>query len=511
MFTKWFVQGRSDNKKPDYIATIANNVRIRYGGLTPRNWYSQLFEWSGAAIQWIQGTNNELLYIHWWQLKKLNLSTYAETVIWPITWLWSTARPSFVRYGIYTIILTWIDYPWVYDGSTLTQLTSTNISSSSNPDFGVQFAWFTAVHCTDKKNIIKFSRPVTLAAQTNSFMWDLTSWSESISYDTEVVWLESSMNYLWVFAKDKVEKFTKDSIATTWGIASLYSLPVAKWFEALNNDTIVSAWDFVLFVTKQRKVATIEYMQTNITDPKFTVISNITESWLDVQDWLDNLDDDQSKSFGIFDNNTNCVKWSFKSRNSSINDVWLVYDITNKTRYTDDNKLFSCACELNNNIYAGWVFSGDIFQDEVGKNDLTEWIDWKYQVKISLKNQYRKKWLWEYICWSVNYLAKIKRDVEVDDQLEFSDYITWSDYAESNLSLGIWWSMQWSNPIGGNIWILGLENNSFKKRITESRLMAKWVELVNTWSGNALDQDFVLDYLDISYKPLRTTETSDKF
>jgi hypothetical protein len=45
-----------------------------------------------------------------------------------------------VNYGKYTLILTGSGYPRVYDNSTLSQLTSSNIPANTNPSFGMRYA-----------------------------------------------------------------------------------------------------------------------------------------------------------------------------------------------------------------------------------------------------------------------------------------------------------------------------------------------------------------------------------
>lgn len=510
MFTKWFVQGRTNNRKPDYIANIARNVRIRNGGMTVRDWWEELYSWTGDGVQGIIGNNGELLFVHNNTLKKIDLDDNTVTDIQAIDSV--DGKVSFIPYGIYTIILTGVDYPWVYDWSTCTQLTATEIAADTNPSFGVKYAWFTVVNDTSwAKNIIKISRPIGIASQTNSYNWDLTNWSESITYDWEVLGVESSMNFLWVFTKNTIEKMTKDNLTTVGWVQSLFTLPIAKWQEVLNNDCIVSAGDVVMFITANLQVATIEYKQTNPTEPVLTIISDRMQDLTDVQDWLDNLYEDQSKAFGIFDKKRNLVKRYFRSFTSTVNDVCLVYDITNQTFYVDDNKYFSCETVLDTKYYAGWVFSWDIYQDEVGKNDWDDGIDWEYSVDMIAGTKFRKKVLWSWLSGVINYPAKIKWEVEVDDILEFSDYITGINYNDSDSDLWLGWSMIWERPVGWEISEPYEDNNPFTVRTTDSRLRANGETIRMRWSGSEKDQDFVLDYLDVSYKPLRTVETSSKF
>jgi hypothetical protein len=47
-------------------------------------------------------------------------------------------------------------------------------------------------------------------------MWDdaPANGSEALTFDTEVLGLESSMNFLWVFTKATIEKMTRDNLTS---------------------------------------------------------------------------------------------------------------------------------------------------------------------------------------------------------------------------------------------------------------------------------------------------------
>ena len=105
------MKGKSNNKKPDNFANVALNVRIRNGGLTSRFGFRQIYSGTGDAVQGIVG-NQVLLYVHNSELKSVDPDTGVSTTIGTID---SSDDVSFVTYGIYTIIYTGVDYPWVYD------------------------------------------------------------------------------------------------------------------------------------------------------------------------------------------------------------------------------------------------------------------------------------------------------------------------------------------------------------------------------------------------------------
>lgn len=66
----------------------------------------------------------------------------------------------------------------------------------------------------------------------------------------------------------------------------------------------------------------------------------------------DNLADDQSDAVAAFDRKQNIVKFYVKSRNSTVNDICVIYDIQNETWLKDDNKYVSCVTSLNDELYS---------------------------------------------------------------------------------------------------------------------------------------------------------------
>jgi hypothetical protein len=72
-------------------------------------------------------------------LRKINIGNdpIDDTDIGDIS---QSGKIRFINYGIYTIILTGEGYPRVYNNSSLSQLSSSNIAVNTNPSFGVRYA-----------------------------------------------------------------------------------------------------------------------------------------------------------------------------------------------------------------------------------------------------------------------------------------------------------------------------------------------------------------------------------
>lgn len=110
--------------------------------------------------------------------------------------------------------MTGAGFPWVYDGTTLSQLNNTNITANVNSQFGTRFAGFTVVNSQLNSNIIYISRPITLANQTYAYTW-LGSGSETITFDSPVLGMIGTLNNLWVFTEKTIERMGRENLTTT--------------------------------------------------------------------------------------------------------------------------------------------------------------------------------------------------------------------------------------------------------------------------------------------------------
>jgi hypothetical protein len=84
---------------------------------------------------------------------------------------------------------------------------------------------------------------------------------------------------------------------------------------------------------------------------------------------LNDLADDQSQGFAFYNKQEDEIQFYVRSKNSTVNDIAIIYDIIKDNRYIDNNKYYSGITELNSNYYAGSNLASVIYQDNIGTED----------------------------------------------------------------------------------------------------------------------------------------------
>jgi hypothetical protein len=157
----------------------------------------------------------------------------------------------------------------------------------------------------------------------------------------------------------------------------LYTIPLTGGYQLASPDSVVAAGDYIFFMTKNKKIGNINYKQT-VAEPQATILSDKPGNSIDYFMQY-NLAEDQSASFAIYDRKNNLVKRAVKSVGSTTNDILLIRDIANETWLKDDNKYYSSACIMADEIYAGSALSYKVSQDETGDSDYDQGIDWVFE------------------------------------------------------------------------------------------------------------------------------------
>lgn len=500
MFGVWLLVNKWENKTPDYYATRFENLRIKNGGITPRKWQKEVFDWDDpVAIQWLTSNGREIHYVHDGTFYTYDIDTDTNTSIWSIS---HTGKVRFIVYGIYTIILTGADYPRVWDWSTLSQLTDTDIEENTNPEFWDSYAGFTVVNDVLERNVIQVSQPILADTQENSYnrVW---ADSERISLKGNVLGFESTLQFLWIFTDKTIEYIGQNSLAESWGIQSLYATPIGQGDELLNADCTTNANEFIFYVTKSRKIKTVNYVQGNIV-PQIAVISDPIDDILQQR-----LHEDQTNAFCYYNKAESLIVFCFRSLTSTVNDIHIIRDLITNERITDTDKSYNGITLIGEEMYASSEYSYRIIQDNVGRNDFDQPVRYAFESgKITLWDPVLRKQIRGCkLAWKLNQKTVLQWVVELD----------WKDIATKLITGWAYSLWEW---VGGNAvgdeptwWEIYEPTNEledFERDATrwKLRLAGKKMRIKVVW-GN-IDQDFIVDYAHITVRPKKRTRRSDR-
>lgn len=502
-FSKWLVSSIWLNKTPDTYSQDLMNVRIKNQWITVRKWYSEIVYDTNWKFKHI--FSNQYLFVIQW-------STVYKVVLWTLTSYWTVSNVSnynSFRFWEFVIICDWINKPYICSGANVFQVTTT-IDSWVIPSFWSSFAWFSVINNVNKKNILYVSVPVWTNTIFNCYDWN-GSWSEQIVFKSDILWVIWTLFHLWIFTETTIEYISKDSLTTEWWIASLYSIPVWYWWQLNNNNCIVWAGDKIFYLTKDKKIRSILYKEWIIQE-QIGDISDVPLIWID--DLLQWLNDNQDSAFGFFDRKNNLVKFFVRSVNSTVNDICIIYDMVNQCFLLDNNKNFAGMTEYNNNIYANSVFDGTVYIDEYWQNDNDLPINWWYKTISmwlwiqTIRKQFRGMTFW----WAINDTTDIWIEIYIDDRIVFTNTLKGINRGWNSSVLGIGNTEIWGSGIWGDVNKQTNNLKSFDCVLTQWNLRDKWKRISIKFYGNSdLAPQFILDYLDIDYRPIWNYDKSDKY
>lgn len=503
LFTKWFVRDKGQNQVPDFYAHDLWNVRIKNFGITQRDWQKTIYTAAWDPVQFIEYVNGELIIAQNGTVSKVNVANDPVdlTSIGSIT---ITTQCNTLVYGKYLIILTGVGYPRVYDGSSLTQLTSTVIANGTNPSFWASFTGFTIINSALNKNTVRISRPILPDTQVYCYDW-VGSGAESAPFDSEVLALCKSLSSLWIFTRRSIEYIDKTTITNVWGISSIYSVPLWDWYEVVNSNSVVSAGDIIFFATKNKKIGTVKY-RSNITTPWIDIISDNPVNSIDW--YLQNLNFDKCRL--SFDRKNNLVKIALRTETSLYNDIEVIYDIDNETWLKDDNKYIrDRAVDWDISYFASDI-SFTIKEDETGSDDDWQEINMYYETQDmtlwepALVKQYRGSIL----AGQESSISVINQKIFVDSVKVHEKNINWSDRSPL-LALWIGGSDVWWSPLGWEIWTIN-DLVDFEDVIWPVWLRTSWKKIKYIRSAQVAWQNVLIDSLSIMAVPRKRYRIWDK-
>lgn len=435
-------------------------------------------------IDWTWSPNTFKWNIDWW--------TYT-------TWVAITWSNQLINWTISQVTVKFNATTWHTAGNiwSLTQL------SDSNPRFWEEFLNFTWVAWWDDfRNVLYQSRPITSTNQEYSYDW---SWSgaNQIIMKSDIQWLASTISRLIIFTDKSIEYIDRSSYITIWWVLNFYPNPIAQWVKLANNRCCPSAWEKVFFLTADKKIKTIDYIQW-IDDLKVWDLSDDEKVW--IPNFMNNLNDDLSKSVWFYDQKNKLIKFFVRSKNSLTNDLCIIWDLVNKTFLVDDNKFYSILANHDNKVYAWSCLNSIVYQDEIWEDDDGWDISW-YRYSAILQNGRpwkNKMYNWFSTSGTINSQTKINKDIILDwfiidsSSIELSWMVTWWTASSQTA-----WVMTWWYSTQGTL-----------RNFTKNR----WPEYINTigrylqtkYSWNWVWQNFTLETCETQEKLTNYEELTDK-
>ena len=388
---------------------------------------------------------------------------------------------------------------------------------SVNPIIGETFTWFTfIVWNTDKtENVLYISRPITLDNQERCYDW-LGENSETITFDSKILGLSSTMNQLFIFTEKKVEYLGKDSLQTIGDNATLISTPVGDGGKLANYRCAIPCWDKVLYLTNTNSINTLNFVPGTV-EPGIGTLTD--QPAFKITKYLEDLEEKQDSAFGYYDDSTKTAHWFLKTKNSFYNDTILVFDLENNSRTTDTNKYFNDIVVSDGKVYAGDSLSCRIIQDNIGLNDNQKPIEFEIQdTDISLGTIREKIFQgWE-ISGGLNSLTNLEIITKIDDKDSSIVYLRGKDQIIGDSLESLPWEIGGS-PLGETAlgWLQGENQRErdqlfyFDKILDHSYLYKRGKRIKRKITENSYGSDFFLDWYMILADVTGNIELNDKF
>lgn len=503
-FSGWLIQDVGIHTLPVNATPYERNMRIVNGTATRRKGYTEELTWStGTKVQWLVSNWWTLYAVYGSEMFSLDLDANSDTQVSTIS-LPSDSKVHFVTFGKYIIVLTGEWYPFVYDGTTWSQTSSSNIESGANPRFGTVFAKFTLVAWGwAKKNHLYISRWIT--ATNTAYSYDRTGTGSEIIYmNSDIKAVKSTLNRVFVFTEKSVEYLDRTSITEISWVTSFYTQPIANDNIPASNNAVVVANDRIFFFTATRGVKTINYI-SGVTELEIGNLSGRKDA--SIEWFLSWLDQDQSDCEWFFNKDSNTVEWHLKTNWSPFNNIVLVYDIEHDSFHVDDNKFINTMTYHNDKIYGGSHIGLQVYEMNTGNDDDDLAITWRRDTaQLTLWDPMRRKQIrYVGIFWEVNNQASIKVNVVVDGSTVAGPYTI----SGSEMWVAWLWSTQIAQvPIAGETSSVSLV--PFEKIIGRWELRYKWYRLQLSFSWWTVWEEFTLSWIEVWYRVLPQQERTNK-
>ena len=455
-FSKWFIDDMGVNNIPPQFAGYVRNARIKNKSITIRPWRTTIL--TNPYPWYIQGMtfNRELLFNANGNLCNL------WGILWPLFGVNNDV--NYINYGKYTIILTGVGNPRVWDWSTLTPISDTfmpfdnDVSTDFNcplkPIIGTAFTGFTmfAGNIPWYDNIMYISQPIGRDKTANTFelpyrrQLPITPTADSAEYrifKSKILWMVANYNNLYVFCEDTIETLWVNSAVTVGSIVSLFTQPIGDGDRIAWPRAGVSVGNKIFYLTKTKSIKTINYIPW-IANPEIGDLDNTAGAsilWFMQRE----LNADQSKAVAVYIKSDETVRFYVRSNASPFeNDLCLVYDLENQTFLVDDSKRFSISIQWDDDkVYAGDMVSSNVYQDDNWFTDSGSSIPFEYDTPNygMWSPNFIKQFRGYTIAWGINTTTSLQVNVFIDWVLKDTQNITSAKINPAELwTVNIWWT-----------------------------------------------------------------------
>lgn len=499
--SKLMVSSKSINKIPEEYLQLAQNARIYDWWIGPARGKELLISstlWTNNKGAFVM--NNTLYQIANSRIYEIDESAWTQT---EIVSLWYDSRvDTLVYWNDFTIIASEWQTLKVFDW-TATLITPWSVPSWTPGGIIEYTRWFTFYAIW---NILYISRPITSA--NPEYAYDFTgSWSENINYDSEITALQSTMNWLYVFTKDKVEYIWANSLQNIAWSATFISTPLWVWGEPVNNQAVTASGDKIFYITKTQEVRTINYI-AGTADPTIWELSAVPV--IGIKELLDTISPTQPTAFAFENENDNTVQFHLRTNTAWFNDICIVYDLINQTRAIDKWKNYNYVVKKINEYF--WF--SDI-NSSIYKDDFWETMAWS-AIPFKIITQYLNQWTilqklywWLFTAWAIWPFTKLDYIARIDWEAIFSESIEWTTNLQEEI-WDIWWNSIWWEPIW---WDITYNQNLqiFDRIADEWRIYQHWKRIQIEIRSSSLIQNFIIDILWIRAESTQHSNISDKF
>lgn len=484
-FSTGFLNDKGILSIPSAYATEFKNGRIKNGITILRPWYTRVdtLTWWTGWIRWFWQYQNTLLISYDWTLYKSNTDVTSFWTVWSLN---TNNDTSFLNIWSETYIYHWWT-PEYYDWSSLNDVTDLPV----NPRFWAYFGWRQWVAGdTTYTNSIYYSRQYDItdltAIRTFTDFSD-TPQEQFLWFDWVIEWLFATQNILYAFTNEWVYSFRNEYQVAWYNYIPVFN-KMFPWVQLNNYKSVTSVWEKLFFLTKDKHIKTINYIW-GIEFPQLWELShkeNKSIGW-----FMDNLDDDQSEAFVVYDRKTNLVKFHMKSNWGTNIDTVVVYDMETQEFIEDTNKPFWSWIFFNWKMHTWNHSNWDIYIDENWTSDNNWdlwWSDWFKRIskKIDVHefDQFILRWI--DVVWSITLWTTLYMDVYFND--ETSTDIDTMIIDHNTVSNREYWNKTDTSKLFR--FIRRLSKWSLNEKIFTVRMV-----FYTTWK----DQDFTLDKVAFEY------------